>query len=117
MQTEIHHCAASHGATLYYEVTGQGHPLVLLHGNGEDSTYFEHQVPVFSQLYQVIAIDTRAHGRSTHGNAPLDFYLFADDVIAVLDDLASKSAYSGLFRTAVTLRCIPYEIPRAGCSV
>ena len=93
MQTEIHHCAASHGATLYYEVTGQGHPLVLLHGNGEDSTYFEHQVPVFSQLYQVIAIDTRAHGRSTRGNAPLDFYLFADDVIAVLDDLGLQKAH------------------------
>lgn len=92
MQTEIHHCAASHGATLYYEVTGQGLPLVLLHGNGEDSTYFEHQVPVFSQFYQVIAIDTRAHGRSTRGNAPLDFYLFADDVIAVLDDLGLQKA-------------------------
>ena len=93
MQTEIHHCAASHGATLYYEVTGQGLPLVLLHGNGEDSTYFEHQVPVFSQFYQVIAIDTRAHGRSTRGNAPLDFYLFADDVIAVLDDLGLQKAH------------------------
>ena len=99
MQTEIHHCAASHGATLYYEVTGQGHPLVLLHGNGEDSTYFEHQVPVFSQLYQVIAIDTRAHGRSTRGNAPLDFYLFAVKFmvncqsIYNLSDLKIKNIY------------------------
>lgn len=93
MHTVTHHCAASHGATLYYEVTGEGLPLVLLHGNGEDSSYFEHQVPVFSQHYQVIAIDTRAHGRSTRGNAPLDFYLFADDVIAVLDDLGLPKAH------------------------
>lgn len=50
-------------------------------------------MPVFSQLYQVIAIDTRAHGRSTRGNAPLDFYLFADDVIAVLDDLGLQKAH------------------------
>ncbi len=93
MQTVTHYCAASHGATLYYEVTGQGTPLVLLHGNGEDSSYFKHQMPVFSKRYQVIAMDTRAHGRSTRGDAPLDFYLFADDVVAVLEDLGIQKAH------------------------
>ncbi len=93
MQTTIHHCSASHEAILYYEVTGQGEPVVVLHGNGENCHYFEHQIPVLSQSYQVIAPDTRAHGQSTRGNAPLDFYLFADDVIAILDDLGISKAH------------------------
>lgn len=93
MQTTAHQVQAAHGATLYYELTGQGAPVVLLHGNGEDARYFEHQIPVLSEHYQLIAADTRAHGHSTRGNAPLDFFLFADDVIAILNDLGIEKAH------------------------
>lgn len=108
MQTEIHHCAASHGATLYYEVTGQGHPLVLLHGNGEDSTYFEHQVPVFSQLYQVIAIDTRAMAVPLVAMRRWIFIYLPMTSSPSWMTLAFKKRIFWAFRTAVTLRCIPY---------
>lgn len=93
MNATTHQCQASHGAILVYDVMGQGAPVVLLHGNSQDSSYFEQQFDVLSQSYQLIALDTRAHGRSSRGTAPLDFYLFADDVIAVLDDLGIEKAH------------------------
>ncbi len=64
---------------------GQGFPLVLLHGNGEDHTYFRHQMAPFSERYQVIAPDTRGHGRSPRGTAPFTLEQFAEDLKAFLD--------------------------------
>ena len=50
--------------TLNYVETGEGFPLVLLHGNGEDHTYFKRQMEPFSQHFRVISVDTRGHGES-----------------------------------------------------
>ena len=70
---------------LNYVVAGQGFPLVMLHGNGEDHTYFKHQIGPFSEWYQVIAPDTRGHGRSPRGRAPFTLDQFAEDLKAFLD--------------------------------
>ena len=40
---------------LYYEEFGDGFPLILLHGNGEDHMYFKYQIEYFSREYRVIA--------------------------------------------------------------
>lgn len=55
---------------LYYREKGSGEPLILLHGNGEDGSYFESQIEHLSGKYRVIALDTRGHGRSPRGTAP-----------------------------------------------
>ena len=68
----------------YYE-QGDGFPLILLHGNGEDMTYFTHQVDDFAQRYRVIAVDTRGHGRSPRGEAPFTIRQFADDLKGFMD--------------------------------
>ena len=47
---------------LYYRESGKGFPLILLHGKGENSGYFEHQIDYFQNKYRVIAPDTRGHG-------------------------------------------------------
>lgn len=65
---------------LHYIEQGQGQPLVLLHGNGEDCSYFEHQISHFSKKYRVIAIDTRGHGKSLRGTAPFAIKQFSDDL-------------------------------------
>jgi pimeloyl-ACP methyl ester carboxylesterase len=65
---------------LHYVVRGSGEPLILLHGNGEDVTYFSHQIAFFQKSYQVIAVDTRGHGKSPRGNAPFTISQFADDL-------------------------------------
>ena len=49
---------------LYTKESGTGQPMVLLHGNGEDSSYFVNQMSFFESKYHVIAVDTRGHGRS-----------------------------------------------------
>lgn len=70
---------------LHYIEQGQGQPLVLLHGNGEDNTYFEHQIPCFSKDYHVIALDTRGHGKSPRGEKPFTIKQFAEDLHDFMD--------------------------------
>ena len=70
---------------LHYIEQGQGQPLVLLHGNGEDNTYFEHQIDCFSKDYRVIAIDTRGHGKSPRGEKPFTIKQFAEDLHDFMD--------------------------------
>lgn len=65
---------------LYYEEYGYGFPLILLHGNGEDHTYFSHQFDYFKSKYRVIAIDTRGHGMSPRGTADLTIKRAAVDL-------------------------------------
>lgn len=64
---------------------GQGFPLLLLHGNGEDHTYFKHQMGPFSEKFRVIALDTRGHGQSPRGTAPFTLEQFAEDLKGFLD--------------------------------
>ena len=72
-------------AELFYIEKGQGFPLILLHGNGENSSYFAHQIEEFSSSYHVYAIDTRGHGKSPRGTAPFTIRQFADDLLAFMD--------------------------------
>ena len=78
---------------LHYTDYGSGEPLILLHGNGEDSSYFEHQIAFFQDRYRVIAVDTRGHGKSPRGTAPLTLNQFADDLSAFMDELDIASAH------------------------
>lgn len=72
---------------LHYEEKGTGQPMVLLHGNGEDSSYFTAQIDYFSKKYRVIAIDTRGHGKSERGTAPFTLRQFAEDLKQFLDEM------------------------------
>lgn len=71
---------------LNYVEQGEGFPLILLHGNGEDHTYFEHQMGPFSAHYRVIALETRGHGQSPRGEAPFTLEQFAEDLKEFLDE-------------------------------
>lgn len=76
---------------LHFQEKGQGVPLVLLHGNGEDGGYFRHQLAYFSQRYRVIAVDTRGHGKSPRGTAPFTMAQFAEDLKGLLDELGVEA--------------------------
>lgn len=65
---------------LYYQEEGSGEPFILLHGNGENGSYFEHQTEHFQNRYRVIALDTRGHGRSPRGVAPFTIEQFSRDL-------------------------------------
>ena len=71
---------------LHYLEQGQGQPLILLHGNGEDNSYFIHQIDHFSKEYRVIAIDTRGHGKSPRGEKPFTIKQFAEDLHDFMDE-------------------------------
>lgn len=70
---------------LHFQEAGAGTPLILLHGNDEDATYFKHQVAYFSRAYRVIALDTRGHGCSPRGSEPFTIRQFAEDLLAFLN--------------------------------
>jgi len=72
---------------------GSGEPLVLLHGNGEDGSYFAAQVERFQRDYRVIAVDTRGHGGSPRGTAPFTLEQFASDLAAFMDERGIESAH------------------------
>jgi len=85
------------GIRLYYEVHGEGTPLVLTHGFGATAAMWAEQIPVLSQKYKVIVYDFRGHGRT---EVPRDWssYSFDDyveDLRQLLDHLGVDTAYVG----------------------
>jgi 3-oxoadipate enol-lactonase len=85
------------GCTLHYEVSGQGPVIVFTHSYLCDGRMFAHQVAALQRRWRVVNVDLRGHGRSSAAVAPLDFDLFADDVLAVLDaEGVSSAVWAGL---------------------
>ena len=72
---------------------GSGYPLILLHGNGEDCSYFEHQMAPLSERFRVIALDTRGHGRSPRGDGEFSIARFAEDLGAFLEEKRIRRAH------------------------
>jgi pimeloyl-ACP methyl ester carboxylesterase len=77
----------------YYIEKGIGEPLILLHGNGEDCSYFAHQMDAFAAHFHVIAIDTRGHGQTPRGDAPFTIRQFADDLLVFMDEHHIEKAH------------------------
>ena len=77
----------------HYVEKGSGFPLILLHGNGEDGSYFVHQMEPFAKHFRVIAPDTRGHGQTPRGDAPFTIRQFAEDLLAFMDRLGIGKAH------------------------
>jgi len=77
----------------YYLEKGGGHPLFLLHGNGEDCDYFRGQIDVFAEFYHVYALDTRGHGKTPRGDKPFTISQFADDLLSFMDNHNIEKAH------------------------
>lgn len=72
------------GASLYYEMTGAGSPVVLLHGLGLDHRMWDEQVAPLAHAHTVVRYDLRGSGRSTAGSHGGNH---AEDLKALLDHL------------------------------
>ena len=82
--------AAVNGTRLYYEVTGEGEALVLLHSGYADSSLWNEQFEVFGQYFKVVRYDIRGFGRS---DRPRQSFSHSADLKALLDYLKIDKAH------------------------
>src|SRR5688572_30505088 len=76
------------GIKMYYEVYGEGKPLVLIHGGGSTiQTSFGRIIPLLAKTRKVIGVELQAHGRTSDRNVPISFEQDADDVNGLLKNL------------------------------
>jgi len=80
------------GLHMYYEIYGQGEPLILMHGGFGSTSMFAPIMSTLSQKRQVIAIDLQAHGRTADIDRPMTFDALSDDVVALIKFLKLTKA-------------------------
>lgn len=87
-----------HGVTYFYEVTGQGDPLLLLHGFSGSSQSWADHVPVLAQQFCVITLDILGHGKTNSPADPTRYCMekVAADVTAVLRQLPTVNRQSSM---------------------
>lgn len=82
------------GIRLYYEVYGEGQPLIVLHGNGgsigDATPHYSHFIEA---NYKVIAVDSRAQGSSGDSETELTYDLLASDINELLNELNLDSVF------------------------
>jgi pimeloyl-ACP methyl ester carboxylesterase len=81
------------GVHTYYEVHGEGDPLVLLHGGGDSGAGFGSQIPALAEHYRVIVPDRRGHGRTPDVEGPLTYPGMTEDTIAFLTAIDVAKAH------------------------
>jgi len=81
------------GCEIYYEVHGQGDPLVLIMGLRRNVEWWYRQIPALSEHFQVIAFDNRGAGRSDKPVMEYAIRLFADDTAGLMDALDISTAH------------------------
>jgi pimeloyl-ACP methyl ester carboxylesterase len=75
---------------LYYEIAGEGHPLVLIHGGLVNSGLWDDQFEVFAEPYRTLRYDVRGFGKS---KSPTSYYSNHGDLRDLLDFLGIERAY------------------------
>jgi 3-oxoadipate enol-lactonase len=71
------------GIKIYYEVSGEGRPLVLIHANPFDHRLWLYQIASFSTFFKVIAVDLRGYGHSDKPTSQTSLAMMAEDVLGV----------------------------------
>lgn len=84
--------AEAGGISYYYEVRGQGEPLLLLHGGLGSIDMFAPLLPALAEKRQVIAVDLQGHGRTPLGDRPIDLVAMGADMATILQQLGVKQA-------------------------
>jgi len=83
------------GAKIFYQIAGQGTPLILIHGFPLSGQLFQSQLAGLSNQFQVITPDLRGFGKSTAPNASGSIQTYAQDIVALMDHLGIKKAIIG----------------------
>jgi pimeloyl-ACP methyl ester carboxylesterase len=81
------------GIKMYYEIYGQGNPLILIHGGGSTiQTTFGRVIPMLAKHRRLIAVELQAHGRTSDREKDLSFEQDADDIATLLKNLNIDNA-------------------------
>lgn len=99
--------APVNGLQMYYEVAGEGHPVVFVHAGVADHRLWDEQVAAFAEKYKVVRFDLRGFGKTE----PVDNeYTNRGDILALLDHLGIQRAHfvgcsmGGGFSMDITVR-------------
>jgi len=76
----------ANGIDIYYETEGEGPPILLLHGNGEDHRIFDRLVWYLQEDHKIFSIDTRGHGKSEKVGS-FHYSDMVDDIAAFITEL------------------------------
>ena len=80
------------GMQMYYEVSGEGTPLVVLHGAYMDIPSMGAIIPKLAETHKVYALEFQGHGRTTDIDRPITYQNLADDVAAFMDAVGLEKA-------------------------
>jgi pimeloyl-ACP methyl ester carboxylesterase len=101
------------GIKMYYEIYGNGEPLVLIHGGGSTiQTSFGKIIPFLEYNFRLIAVELQGHGHTADRNGPVTFEQDADDVSMLLHNLGiPKASIFGFSNGGNTAMQIAYRHP------
>jgi pimeloyl-ACP methyl ester carboxylesterase len=84
--------AEVHGMQIYYETSGQGDPLIVLHGAYMNIPSMGAIIPMLAQTHTVYALEFQGHGRTNDIDRPITYPNLADDVAAFMDEVGLEKA-------------------------
>ena len=96
------------GIQLYYEKTGQGRPLIMVHGNGEDHTIFDRALPLLERSFCCYLVDSRSHGQSEEGE--LHYESMATDMFCFLEMLDLRDVRGGSITDGIFHQCASAQL-------
>ena len=104
--------AEVNGQRLYYELHGEGEPLLIVMGLAGDLLAWAPQIPAWSGDYQVVAIENRDVGRSSYADGPYEIADMAADTLALADQLELDTFHLlGLSMGGAIAQTIALEAP------
>lgn len=80
------------GMTMYYEVSGSGNPLIVLHGAYMNIRSMGEIIPMLAKSHRVYALEFQGHGRTTDIDRPITYPNLAGDVAAFMDAVGIEKA-------------------------
>ncbi len=84
--------AGVNGMQMYYEVSGEGDPLIVLHGAYMNIPSMGEIIPALAETHRVYALELQGHGRTTDIDRPITYQNLADDVAAFMDAIGLEKA-------------------------
>lgn len=83
------------GARIFYQTAGEGEPMLLLHGYPLSGALFSRNRDALAERYRVITLDHRGYGMSEAPYVPNEIAVYAQDALAVMDELGVGQAIIG----------------------